>query len=239
MRKKKAIPSKTQKVGDNRESIVPAKTIVCPDTQVVLDAIRGEKSHRNVKPNSHIPATIVVKSDTKVLLDAIRGETPTMGGIPVPYMPTSMDCWSNPLDEYKNSRKKSAALLRARENNITAIDSHGNEKPIKDFAISDLAFVGGMWRIQDKLPLPITRVRGKDMILTKKIDHTEKTLFDFYRGKEVKYNCYGPFVIQDDKYDYIVAKYETDKEHIGHTEKALKKRALLWVLKCMMNTKMS
>ena len=86
MRKKKAIPSETQKVGGNRESIVPAKTIVCPDTQVVLDAIRGETSHRNIKPNSHIPATIVVKSDTKVLLDAIRGEMPTMGGIRVPHV---------------------------------------------------------------------------------------------------------------------------------------------------------
>ncbi len=144
-----------------------------------------------------------------------------MGGIPVPYIPTPNHCWSNPLDEYKNSKEKSAALLRARENNLMAIDSNGNEKPVERFYMgyeltfvdkNELAFVGGMWRIQDKLPLPITRVRGKDMILTKKIDHTEKTLFDFYRGKEVKYNCYGPFVIQDDKYDYIVAKYETDKE---------------------------
>lgn len=145
-------------------------------------------------------------------LNKVNGETPTMGGIPVPYIPTSISCWSNPLDEYKNTRKKSAALLRARENNVMAIDSRGNEKPIKDFAMNDLAFVGGMWRIQEKLSLPITRVRGKDMILTQKIDHTETTLFDFYRGKEVKYNCYGPFVIQDDKYDYIVAQYETDKK---------------------------
>ena len=212
MRKKKAIPSETQKVGGNRKSIVPAKTIVCPDTQVVLDAIRGETSHRNVKPNSHIPATIVVKSDTKVLLDAIHGETPTMGGIRVPHVPTSTSCWSNPLDEYKNTRKKSAALLRARENNEMAIDSRGNEKPIKDFEMNKLAFVAGLWRIQEELPLPITRIRDNDMILTKKIDHTETTLFEFFRGKEVKYNCYGPFVIQDDKYDYIVAKYETDKK---------------------------
>ena len=144
-------------------------------------------------------------------LNKINGETPTMGGIRVPYIPTSVSCWSNPLDEYKNTRKKSVALLLARENNIMAIDSRGNEKPIKDFEMNKLAFVAGLWRVQEELPLPITRIRDKDMILTKKIDHTETTLFDFYRGKEVKYNCYGPFVISDNQYDYIVSKYDTDK----------------------------
>lgn len=145
-------------------------------------------------------------------LNKINGETPTMGGIRVPYIPTPLSCWSNPMDEYKNTQKKSEALLRARENNIMAIDSRGNKKPIKDFAINQLAFIGGFWRVQEELSLPITRIRDKDMILTKKIDHIEKTLFDFYRGKEVKYNCYGPFVIKDDKYDLVVAKYETDKQ---------------------------
>jgi len=149
---------------------------------------------------------------TKQNLHNVNGKTLDMGGIPVPYIPTSVHCWSNPLDEYKNTKKKSAALLRARENGVMAIDSNGNETPVKDFAMNKLAFVGCMWRIQETLDLPIMRIRGKDMILTKKIDHTETTLFDFYRGKEVKYNCYGPFVIKDDKYDYIVAKYETDKE---------------------------
>ena len=180
-------------------SLTPVNTL--------LDAIHGKRSTKG-----GIQMTFVSTDKMNKLFDAIHGEAPTMGGVQVPYIPTPISCWSNPLDEYKNTRKKSAALLRARENNLMAIDSNGNEKPIKDFAMNELAFVGGMWRIQEKLSLPITRVRGKDMILTKKIDHTETTLFDFYRGKEVKYNCYGPFVIQDDKYDYIVAKYETDKE---------------------------
>ena len=145
------------------------------------------------------------------LLNAIRGETPTMGGIPVPYIPTSNHCWSNPLDEHKVLSKKVIKWRQDGENNVMAFDSHGNTKPVKDLSIDEVAFVNGLWRIQEKLSLPITRVRDKDMILTKKIDHTETTLFEFFRGKEVKYNCYGPFVIQDDKYDYIVAKYDTDK----------------------------
>ncbi|MBR4475814.1 MAG: hypothetical protein IKP05_04025 [Alphaproteobacteria bacterium] len=173
----------------------------------LLDAIHGKRSTKG-----GIQMTFVSTDKMNKLFDAIHGEAPTMGGVQVPYIPTPISCWSNPLDEYKNTRKKSAALLRARENNEMAIDSHGNEKPVKDFKINQLAFVGGLWRIQEELPLPITRIRDKDMILTKKIDHTETTLFEFFRGKEVKYNCYGPFVIQDDKYDYIVAKYETDKK---------------------------
>ena len=44
------------------------------------------------------------KYDLYKLLRAIRGEPqPTMGGIPVPYIPTPISCWSNPLDEYKQT----------------------------------------------------------------------------------------------------------------------------------------
>ncbi|MBO4625892.1 MAG: hypothetical protein J5679_01280 [Alphaproteobacteria bacterium] len=145
-------------------------------------------------------------------LNKINGETPTMGGIRVPYIPTAMSCWSNPLDEYKNTRKKSAALLRAHENNVMAIDSRGNEKPIKDFEMNKLAFVAGLWRVQVNFPHEITRVRDKDMVLIEKLDHQETTLFEFYRAKLLGYNCYGPFVIKDSKYDYIVAKYVTDNK---------------------------
>lgn len=156
------------------------------------------------------------KYDMYKWLRTISGEPqPTMGGIPVPYIPSSIDCWTNPLDEYKHTREKAAALRKACDNNEYAVDSDGNKRLVKDLYHHDLekfAFVAGLWRIQDDFPYEITRVRGKDMVLTEKINHQEKTLFEFYRGKLLNYNCYGPFVINDNQHDYIVAKYVTDKE---------------------------
>ena len=142
------------------------------------------------------------------MLNQIKSETPTMGGIPVPYIPHN-SCWTNPLDEYKDSRKKSTALTRAIDNNEMAVDEHGKLQPVER-SFSKFAFVGGMWRVQVNFPYEITRVRDKDMVLTEKLDHTETTLFEFYRAKLLNYNCYGPFVVADNKYDYIVAKYITD-----------------------------
>ena len=78
--------------------------------------------------------------------------------------------------------------------------------------LEDVDKIAGVWRIQHKFPHKITHVRDKDMVLMQKLDHKEKTLFEFYRAKFVSYNCYGPFVNKDDAYDYIVAKYDTDKE---------------------------
>lgn len=77
--------------------------------------------------------------------------------------------------------------------------------------------VGGVWRIQKKLPQKITKVRDKEMVLIKKLDRVENTLFDFWSAKAVNYNCYGPFIIDIANTDYIVAKYETDKEtYLGY-----------------------
>ena len=50
-----------------------------------------------------------------------------------------------------------------------------------------------------------------DIVLIKKLDRVENTLFDFYSAKMVNYNCYGPFVIDYERPDYIVAQYETDR----------------------------
>ena len=145
-------------------------------------------------------------------LDALCDANSTMGGIKVPYIPEHNDCWSNPLDKYKNTREKSAAWVSASHNNNYAIDSQGNKKPVKDFDMSQLAFVCGMWRVQKKLAWPIQYICGQDMVLIRKIPNSKKTLFDFYRGKAVKYNCYGPCIIKDHNYDFIVAKYETDEK---------------------------
>ena len=61
-------------------------------------------------------------------------------------------------------------------------------------------------------PNELTHVRDRDFILMKKLDRQENTLFEFYNAKLIGYNCYGPFVINGPETDYVVAKYDTDKE---------------------------
>ena len=139
-----------------------------------------------------------------------NGQKCFMGGIRVPYYPNSEDCWSNPYDEYKNTRIKSNAWVRACNNKEFALDCNGDRYPISDFSIGELAFCAGLWRIQEKISYKITKVRDQDMVLTKKLNRVENTLFEFWRAKKVSYNCYGPFVIDGSYTDYVVAKYETD-----------------------------
>lgn len=133
-----------------------------------------------------------------------------MGGMRVPYYPGPNDCWSNPYDEYKNTRIKSSAWTRACRNGTMALDCNNKWHPVSDFDIGSLAFVAGVWRVQDKFPHEITRVRDQDMVLIKKLNRVENTLFEFWSAKVVGYNCYGPFIIDCSQTDYIVAKYDTD-----------------------------
>ena len=139
-----------------------------------------------------------------------NGQECFMGGLRVPYLPKPNDCWSNPYDEYKNTRNKSNAWLKACQNNEYAVDENGNKFLVKDFDMSKLAFVAGHWRVQVVFPYKITNVRGQDMALINKKNRAEGTLFEYWNAKLVAYNCYGPFVSKDAKPDYIVAQYETD-----------------------------
>ncbi len=153
-----------------------------------------------------------------------------MGGLHVPYIPNKNDCWSNPLDEYKNFREKSSALLTARYNNVHALDNHGNKYPVKNYTVNQLAFVAGNWRVQSSLLEPIIHVRDKDMMVLKKLDRVENTYFEFYSAKIVGYNCYGPIVSAGDNPDYIVAKYETDSGvFLGYGKTIEEARAYLGV----------
>jgi len=150
-----------------------------------------------------------------------------MGGIRVPYMPKPNDCWSNPYDEYKNGRVKANAWRIACENNEMAVNSKNEMHPVKNFKIEDMAFVAGLWRIQEKVPYKITRVRDKDMILMDKINHVENTLFEFWNAKEVVYNCYG-ICLGYKEPDFIVAKYDTDKgTYLGYGRTLEAARAFL------------
>ena len=76
--------------------------------------------------------------------------------------------------------------------------------------LEDVDRINGFWCVQKDFPYTITNVRGKDMVLIKKLNRVENTFFEFWSGKMVAYNCYGPFVFDGDIDNYIVAMYDTD-----------------------------
>ncbi len=118
-------------------------------------------------------------------------------------------CYTNPMDEYKITREKSAAWLRDSYAGVMAVRGDGTFVPVRDYDISDLAFVAGFWRVQDKLDMPIQVVRDKKFVLLEKLNRTENTLFQYYNAVPVGNNCYGPFIIKQMS-PMIVAKYDTD-----------------------------
>ena len=79
--------------------------------------------------------------------------------------------------------------------------------PLNQTKLSDVEFVAGLWRVQNPFPYKIQIVRGKPFVLTERLPHIEKNLFEFYRAALVGENCYGPFI---NSADQIVAKYTTD-----------------------------
>lgn len=129
------------------------------------------------------------------------------------------DFWKSPKDGTKTTWIEATGLfiltfLYDLDKGAYAVNDKGKKIPLGDEGAEhqNVDKVGGIWRIQNTLPYKITRVRDQDMVLIKKLDHQEKTLFEFYTAKHVSYNCYGPFIIDNFNTDYIVTKYETDKE---------------------------
>ena len=131
----------------------------------------------------------------------------------------------NPLSDFWKSPKNGAKLTLSQataffittflsdfNKGVFAMDENLNKIKLgEEGATHELVDkVGGVWRIQNKFPYEITRVRDKDMVLGKKLDRVENTLFEYYSAREVNYNCYGPFVFENN--NYVVAKYETDNE---------------------------
>ena len=154
-----------------------------------------------------------------------------LGGVEVPYIPGPNDCWSNPYDKYKNAAEKAAAWEKACDE--LAINQRNETFPVKDFNMADLAFVAGLWRIQDKCHHTITRIRDKDMFLLNKLNRVENTLFTFWNAKEVVFNCYGVIGMDGKNIepDYIVATYETDDGILSGYGKTLEgARAFLGLL---------
>ena len=129
------------------------------------------------------------------------------------------DFWKSPKDGHKLTLEEATALfivefLKDLDNGALAVDEKKNKIPLGEEGAEhyNVDKVGGKWCIQRKIPQKITHVRDRDFILMKKLDRQENTLFEFYNAKIVGYNCYGPFVINGPETDYVVAKYDTDKE---------------------------
>ena len=73
------------------------------------------------------------------------------------------------------------------------------------------------------------------MIIGTRIEHNEKTFFEYYRAARLAYNCYGPI---KPCFDMVAAKYSTDKGtywSYGKTiadarRQTLSQMSLQWVL---------
>lgn len=80
--------------------------------------------------------------------------------------------------------------------------------PLNTLRIENVEFIGGMWRVQKDCDYQIKEIRGKEILLGTRIDHDEKTFFEYYHGAILAYNCYGPIY---PTFDLVVARYVTDK----------------------------
>ncbi len=119
----------------------------------------------------------------------------------------------NKLSEHKTLQEKECAYYGdcskgARQ--VMAYYSGGAIVPLASVNISDVEFIGGLWRVQDKFPHRIQIVRDVPFVLGDRIARNERNLFEFFHAQRVCENCYGKFLSSSPK--YIVAKYTTDKQ---------------------------
>ena len=131
------------------------------------------------------------------------------------------DFWKSPKDGHKLTWDQATAFfittfLHDLNKGVYALDKNLNKIKLGEEGADhyNVDKVAGVWRIQNKFPHKITRVRDQDMVLIKKLNRVENNLFEFWGAKKVNYNCYGPFIIDDQRTDYVVAQYETDQENI-------------------------
>lgn len=89
-----------------------------------------------------------------------------------------------------------------------AYKSNGTTVPLSTLSVDKVEFICGLWRLQDESSYKITRIRDKDMILGARIEHDEKTFFEYYKAAISTYNCYG---LLTPKFDMVAARYVTDK----------------------------
>lgn len=93
-------------------------------------------------------------------------------------------------------------------NSSFAYKSDNTKVPLKETNINDVEFIGGLWRVQEYTDYNIKKVRDKDLIIGNRIEHNEKTFFEYYQASILTYNCYG---VLKPHFDMVAAKYDTDK----------------------------
>ena len=128
--------------------------------------------------------------------------------------PALGDRITNPISEFKTVAEKRVAYNRALDNQSEAWIDANTKITIgrRGAEFNDVEFIGGFWRVQRHFGHKITRVRDSDFVLGDKLPRQEHTKFDFYRAYRVGLTCYGYYISENsDGYDYIVAKYETNR----------------------------
>lgn len=117
----------------------------------------------------------------------------------------------NKLATHKTIAEKqyayNAAILDSKHQAM-AYSRDGTVAPLVNFAVSDVEFIGGLWRVQTPFKRKIQDVRDKQFVLGAPLPHREKNHFEFYSARLVSENCYGKYISDSPK--YIVAKYTTD-----------------------------
>ncbi len=119
-----------------------------------------------------------------------------------------MTKYKNKFAEYKTMREKLPRYQQAIAQGALACKSDGTTVPLSSCRPTQVEYVAGLWRVQDPFPYITQTVRDREVVLMKKLPHTERIPFEYYSACLIGENCYGRFL---NKYvGVIVAKYETD-----------------------------
>ena len=119
----------------------------------------------------------------------------------------------NKLSEHKTITEKERAYISASTKSNTlvmAYTSDGAPIPLVNVDVSQVEFVSGTWCIQNTFPYKkIYQVRDREFVLCERLPRQENNHFEFHSALPVSWNCFGPFVIKDQRTQYVVAKYKT------------------------------
>lgn len=122
-----------------------------------------------------------------------------------------MTQYRNKFATHKTEAEKRLAFSQAVQNDELAYFSNGKKVPLYNFCLQSerVEFIGGLWRVQDKFPYDVQKVRDIEVVLADKIPHSERIPFEYYRAYRIGENCYGRYLSAQP--DTIVAKYEASK----------------------------
>lgn len=112
----------------------------------------------------------------------------------------------NPLATQTIAEKR-AQYIRDCASGENAYNSADAAIPLSDVPFDCVEFIGGLWRVQNGMHYNICKIRDRQMILGQRLNHNEKTFFEYYQAALLSYNCYGPL---PPRFDMIAAKYTTD-----------------------------